>query len=294
MKLIANINQYGYKAFLNSMADILMIALKDYSSSYFMDYELKDIPAIIKEIHDNNKQVYLSLNKICNEETIKKFEKDVLKIKDYDFDGIVVSDFGMLQILKEQNLINKAIFNPITTITNKYNANIANNLGIDHVCLANELNIKDLIEISNYNNGNVEVLAQGYYQICNSKRPLLTNFFKNFKINNSSPLYYIKEESRDYAYPIIELNNETLIYIDKQRCILPYLKDLLATNIKYLRIDTIFIDLEESLKLIELYKQALTNINVIEENLDYIKNHTNSNLKCLDNISILKKEKENG
>ena len=147
MKLIANINQYGYKAFLNSMADILMIALKDYSSSYFMDYELKDIPAIIKEIHDNNKQVYLSLNKICNEETIKKFEKDVLKIKDYEFDGIVVSDFGMLQILKEQNLINKTIFNPITTITNKYNANIANNLGIDHVCLANELNIKDLIEI---------------------------------------------------------------------------------------------------------------------------------------------------
>lgn len=292
MELILNLHQYNYQDFLNCNANILTIALESFSSGYTKTYTLNELEEIIKVIHNNNKKIYLSINQIVNEKKIYEFKKIIVDLAKLNVDGYVVSDYGIVQILKENNLLDKIIFNPVTNITNKYSAKICNNMGINHVCLANELNLKDILEVSKYTNGNIEILAHGYHQICNSKRPLLTNFFKHFKIENNSPYYFIKEESRDYAYPIMEFNDEVLIYIDKQRCILPYLKEILATKIKYLRIDTIFLSKEEINLYLDVYNKSINDIEYISSGIELIK-HTNSNLSCLENISILKKEKAN-
>jgi len=291
MELLLNLHNYDYKQFLNSPIDTLIIGLENFCTGYLVEYILDDIPFVIDNIHKSNKKIYISLNIISNEVTINKLITIMPFIKKLHADGFVISDFGILQIFKENALVNKVIFNPITKITNKYSAATCNNLGIDHVCIANELNLNDIIEISNYNKGNVEILAQGYYQICNSKRRLLSNFFKKFKIKTDSPFYKIKEESRDYAYPIIEINNEILIYIDKQRCVLPYFNKLIETNIQYLRIDTMFLNLEEIKQIIDIYNDVMKNPLNIETHLKMLEEKTNSNLNCLDNISILKKEK---
>ena len=292
MNLLLNINQYEYREFLDAPLDVLIIALKDFSSGYHITYSLEDLPLIIENVHNHNKKIYLSLNIIANEEKTTSFKSIITDLKKLNIDGYIVSDYGFLNIMKNNNLINKVIFNPVTNITNKYSAKLANDLGINHVCLANELNIKDLLDIVNYTNGNVEILAQGYYQICNSKRPLLTNFFKKFKINTDSKYYKIKEESRDYAYPIIEINNEILVYIDRERCTLNYLNKFINSKVQYLRIDTTFLDLEEVKFHIECYSQCVNNPSLIESYLEKMM-QTNSNINCLDNISILKKENKN-
>ena len=295
MELILNINQYGYSVFLDSKADSFVVGLKGFCSGYEMSYELDEIPRIEKYVHEKGKKLYISLNSIMNEYTASELEKFMHDIKDLDVDGFVLSDFGALEIFMEHNLTDKVIFNPITTVTNKYNADILNKYGIDHVSLANELNIKDILEIANYTKGKIEILGQGYYQICNSKRPLLTHFLKKFKKKSSNETnhYYIQEESRDYAYPIVEIDDEIFIYIDKQRSVMPYLKELINANISHLRIDTIFMEIEEINTIIEAYKDCMEDISNLESSLSMLKENTDSNYKCLDNISILKKEKEN-
>ena len=295
MELILNINQYGYSAFLDSKVDAFVLGVKGFSAGYEMTYELDEFARIEKYIHEKGKKLYLSLNILANEYTASELEKSMLFIKDLDVDGFIVSDFGILQIFIEHELTSKVIFNPITTITNKYSAKIANDLGIKHVCLANELNIKDILEISNFTKGNVEILAQGYYQICNSKRPLLTYFLNKYKKRGSQETdhYFIKEESRDYAYPIVEIEDDLFIYIDKQRCVLPYLKELINSGISYLRIDTVFLEMDQINTIIEAYKDALDSLENLEASLTKLKENTDSNYKCLDNISLVKKEKEN-
>lgn len=290
MNLLLNINQYDYSDFLSSKVDNLIIGLENFCCGYLKTYKIDDINEIAQIVHSYNKKLSISMNIIASEDDIEKLLKSINDIKKLNVDNFVVSDFGVFQILKENGLSSKIIFNPVTNITNKYSASLFNQTGIDHVCLANELNIKDIVEISNYTQGNVEILAQGYYQICNSKRPLLSNFFKNFKIENTSDYYYMKEESRDYAYPIIEVNNEIFVYIDKERCVLNYFEELLNSNIQYLRIDTTFLSLDEIHSHIDIYHNIIMNIDYKEEAIKRISN-TNSNLKCLDNISILKKEK---
>lgn len=289
MELILNINQYNYEDFLLANVDSFIIALETFSSGFSQTYSISEIPEISKDIKGMGKKLYLSLNTIANEEIINKLEKEIPNLKQLNCDGFVVSDFGILQLFKEHNLLDKVVFNPITTITNKYSCAISNNLGIHHTCVANELNIKDILEIAKHTNGNMEILGQGYYQICNSKRPLITNYFKNFKLVNSSPYFYIQEETRDYAYPIIEIDNEVFVYTDKQRCALPYLKEILKSNIKYLRLDTIFLDRKDVFLIIDIYKKAINNPSCIEELIPQIK-ETNSNLNSLNTVSVLKKE----
>lgn len=292
MKLILNMNNLNYKDFLTSNVDVIAIGLKGFCCGYLISYSLLEIKEIINDIHNHNKEIYLSANLIGNEEKINEFIDIVRELKELNFDGIYVSDFGFLQVLKENGLLNKVIFNPITSITNKYSLKIFNSFSLHHSCIANELNLKEVIETSNYNNGNLELLVQGYYQICNSKRKLITNFLKKFKIKSTSKKYYIKEENRDYAYPIIEIENDLLIYIDRQRCLAPYFDRINETNPKFLRIDNIFLDKEETELIINTYHQLINNLITTKEAISILKD-TNSNFKCLENISILKKEKEN-
>ena len=167
MELILNLTNYDYKLFLKSKIDTFVIALKGCSTDHLIEYDMFQLDSIIKDIHSHNKKIYLCLNKIANEKLIKDLINMISQLKLLDIDGYIVSDFGILQLLKENSLLDKIIFNPITTITNKYSSNIVNNLGINHVCIANELNLNDILEISKFNNGNIEILAQGYYQICN-------------------------------------------------------------------------------------------------------------------------------
>ena len=294
MELILNINQYGYSTFLDANVDIFAIGIKDFSMGYIMKYSLEDIPSITKYIHEKNKKIYLSFNAALNEKSIQELEKLMSNIADLNVDGFIINDFGVFELFKEYNLTDKIIFNPSTLITNKYSAKYYNDFGINHVCVANEINYKDLLEIAKFTDGNIELLAQGYFQICNSKRPLITHFLNQFKNKHASETnhYYIKEENRDYAYPIHQVDDNLLIYVDKQRCLLPYLKDLIDQNIKYLRIDTTFLDINEINTIVEVYNNAINDISKIDEGLEKLKT-TNSNFTCLDTISILKKEKEN-
>lgn len=295
MELILNINQYGYSAFLDSKADAFILGLKGFSAGYQMSYEIDEFSRIEKYVHEKGKKIYVAINALANETTASELEKSMIHIKDLNVDGFVISDFGILQIFIEHDLVNKVIFNPITTITNKYSAKRINDFGVNHVCLANELNLNDILEISKYTKGNVQILAQGYYQICNSKRPLLTYFLNKNKKKGAQETehYYIQEESRDYAYPIIEIDDDLFIYIDKQRCVLPYLQELLDSGIEYLRIDTIFLEIDQIIAVTDAYKEAIDSIDNLENSLKIIQKNTNSNYKCLENISIVKKEKGN-
>ena len=293
MELILNINQYDYLNYINYNVSTIQIGLTNFCVGYIKSYSLDELENIISTIHSHNKKIYVTINKIANEELTNKLLAIMPQLSSLNIDGFVLADFGILQIFKMYNLTSKIIFNPVTNITNKFSAKIMNEMGVNHVCLANELNIQDILDISLYTMGNIELLAYGYYQICNSKRPLLTNFFRKNKIKDLSNYYYIKEESRDYSYPIIELDGDCLVYIDRPRTIIKYFNEIRNANIKYLRIDTMFLGQSEIDLVLSSYHQLIDDTSKASQIMETIKKHTTANLLCLDTISILTKEKKN-
>ena len=277
MELILNTNNLGYRPFLESNIDSLIIGLKNFCVNQQFSVSLRQLPKIINEIRSYNKKIYLSINIFANEKETSKLTNIINKLVNLDIDGFIVSDLGVLNILKSKNLESKVTLDLQTYVTNMYSAKALLNFGVNRVCLSKEITLEDIKVISKNNEGKIELLAQGYYPITYSRRPILSCYLKNFKIKKNSNLYYIKEETRDNYY-LLEQKNNLSVFNDSQYSLLCYLKELYEANIKHLRIDSIFLSEKEIIKHINSYSSAIS----------YLKDNNTSDLE-----KLYKKYKQN-
>ena len=260
MELILNTNKDGYKPFIDLDVDSFIVGLKGYSLNQFFEVSLKELTSVIQEIKNKGKKIYLSINIFSQEKETLKLKKFIPQLKNYDLDGIILSDLGLLNIFKENGLESKVVLDLQTYVTNKYSAKSLLDQGIKRVVLSKEITLKDMQEIANFTDNKVEILVQGYYPITYSKRPILSCYMKHFKLKKKSALYYIREESRDKMYILIENKRNLTVFNDKQYSLLNNIEEL--SNINSFRIDTNFLTIEEVRNYINIYRQA---INYIKE-----------------------------
>ena len=260
MELILNTNEFGVAPFLDTSVDAIIIGLKNFCINQPFSLSIKELKESIKEIKNKGKKVYLSVNIFALEKDIVKFKKKANKLVELDIDGFIVSDLGILNVLKELNLENKVILDCQTYVTNNYSAKSLLNLGVNRICLSKEITLEDIKNIAISSKGNVELLAQGYYPITYSKRPILSCYLKNFKLKKNSSLYYIKEETREDFYYLLENKNSLTVFNNKQYSLFCYLDELKKNSINHLRIDTLFLKEEEIKEYIEIYHKAIVAI----------------------------------
>lgn len=295
MSIILNTNEYGFIPFLHTNVDAFIIGLKDFCVNQKYCVTIKKLPEIIKKIKKEHKSLYLSINMFANEKHTIKFKNIINKLKNLDIDYFVVSDLGILNIFKENNLSDKVILDLQTYVTNKYSAKSLLDLGINRVCLSKEITLEDIKEIASFNNGNIDVLCQGYVPITYSKRSILSRYYSKYNLKKANGIHYIKEESRENYYYLDESNNDLIVYNDKQYSLFPYLNDLLNNNINHLRIDANFLNEQEIIEYIELYSKGIEYItnneldkyNKLKE--EFINSHSFDN-RFLQNSSFLLKE----
>lgn len=257
MNIILNTNELGYSSFLDTSIDVFVIGLKNFCVNQKFFLSINKLKTAITEIKQHNKKIYLSVNAFALENQLNKFKKIFNKLIELDIDGFIVSDLGILNIFKTNNLSNKVILDLQTYVTNKYSAKSLLDLGIKHLSVSKEITLEDIKEISMYNNGNIEILCQGYIPITYSKRPILKCYFKNhnLKINNKN--YYIKEENRENHYYISEESDALIVYNDKQYSLFSYLPELIESNVTNFKIDANFLNEHEIKEYISYYKQAI-------------------------------------
>lgn len=260
MELVLKVNELGYQPFIDCEIDSFIIGLNGFCINQNYVLSIKKIASYIKEIKDKNKKIYLNINMFASDKELNKFKKVINQLLPLNIDGFVVSDLGVLNILKKANLVNKVILDLHTYVTNKYSAKSLLNLGVKRVCVSKEITLEDIKEISLFNKGNIEVLAHGFYPITYSKRSIVDAYYKNFNICKKETIHYIKEESRDSYYCLTQNRNNLTVYYDKQYCVFPYLKDLIESNISCFRIDADFLGEQEIKNYIELYKKGINSI----------------------------------
>ncbi len=254
MELILNVSKSGYKPFLNTKIDAFIIAVNDYSEGELYKLSLDKLEDAIKEIKAANKQIYLKMNILLSETKLDDFRKDLDKYTSLEVDAFVVSDFGVLNIFKERNLLERVIFNPETYICNNLSAKFISDLGVKRISLANELELSEIIEIGNYVPGKVEVMVEGLPKISTSKRNILSTYFNYYKLNKESDIYYAREENRDSKLPMFEDEEGLYVYNNVNTSRFNDLSKLLENNIKYLRIEGFNKSEVEILELINKYK----------------------------------------
>lgn len=200
----------------------------------------------IEYAHNRGKKVYLTANIIPHNDDINKFAEFIEEIRPLGFDGILVADLGMFDIVRS---LAPELPIHISTQANNVNyrsAQMWHKLGAKRIVLAREMSFAEIEEISDNipDDLELEVFVHGAMCISYSGRCLLSNYMTHRDANQgacSHPCrwnYKLVEEKRPGQYmDIFENERGTFIFNSKDLCMIEHIPELVKSGVTSLKIE---------------------------------------------------------
>ena len=234
-----------------SKADGFVLPLKDFSVDYRNYYSIDDIKSI-KE--NTNKKIFIVMNKMIQNDEIKKLE-DTLKIIDsLNIDGVFFYDLCFLELKEELKLKVNFVWNNTHMVTNYFTCNYYYDKGCNYAYLSNELTLDEILEINKKSNTKNIVMLLGYPVASFSRRKLVTN-------SKYSKEVKIKEPVSSQEYIVFENEFGTTFKYNKIRNNARVLDDFINNNIDYILMIEDDIDHGKFIEGLELTKEYIENKN---------------------------------
>lgn len=234
-KIIVNINKTSdIESFKKIGVSIFLFALKDYSVGYPCTFSLEEI----SNIAEPNK--YVLINRLLDCESTSKIKK--LLSKHVDIKGIFYEDIAVYQIVKSLNLDIELIY-----FQNHFNSNLKSvNFWlekVDSVVICNELTKDEIKYICDNAKKSVVLQVYGYNQVMYSRRLLLTNYAKEFNLENKNNNILVENVTK-LPFRAIENEYGTVLYSPN---IFNGLELTSFNNVKFFYVNTNFINHEDLL-----------------------------------------------
>lgn len=242
-------------AFKAAGANAVIVGLDAFSLASAKDISLDEV----KIWHETAKKIGLNLlinmRAMIHEEKLAQLNAalDVLK---EECEGIYYGDEGLYYLAAQKGMAEKLIYQPETLVTNAMDVSYYLSLGIQSVSLAHELSLQEIESIASKQK-NVEVLAQGYYSILYSRRPLVSNYLNVIKAESGLQHLQIQEQTRQNKMPIIQNEQGTLVFSDAPQNSAAQIAALKQAGIHRFRIDGLFYEDDTVLEWIKAYHALL-------------------------------------
>lgn len=247
---------------VNAGADAVYFGLKDFSlRANARNFEIKDLDKINEICNKNKKQgkivkKYLTLNSIIYSNEVLKIEKILKKIKG-KVDAVICWDLGVIQLCKKYDIP----FHVSTqaSISNVESAKFYKKLGAERIILARELDLKQIKEIIQKVDIQVETFVHGAMCLAVSGRCLMSQFLFNKSANRGGCIhpcrrsYIIKDTQEGYE---LEIENNHVLSA-KDLCTLPYIEQLKKVGITCFKIEGRNRDPRYLESVIKVYRKAL-------------------------------------
>ncbi|MEA2020872.1 MAG: U32 family peptidase [Candidatus Caldatribacteriota bacterium] len=210
------------------------------------NFTLEELTEGIKFAHDRGKRVYLTLNIIAHNEDLVGLPGYIRKLKDLCLDGLIISDPGVLKIVK--NIIPEMEVHLSTqaSTTNYAAVNFWYEQGVRRIILARELSLEEIEEIIKKSppDMKIETFIHGAMCISYSGRCLLSNYMVGRDANRGDCAhscrwrYYLMEETRPGEYfPVFEDERGTYIFNSKDLCMIEHIPSLIEAGISVFKIE---------------------------------------------------------
>jgi len=158
------------KAAIAAGADAVYCGLDKFNArNRASNISIEDLNGILRLAHQNNCQVFLTLNIIIFESEIPSLVTVLNRLVNTSIDGIIVQDLGMLYLLTNYFKTLKIHASTQMTTHNAGQLQFINKLSVSRVNLSRELSIdeiKTLTPVAHENNMLVEVFVHGSNCIC--------------------------------------------------------------------------------------------------------------------------------
>jgi len=232
------------------------------------NFTLEQLTEGIKFAHNRGKRVYLTLNIIPHNEDLKGLPEYVAKLKELDLDAVIISDPGVLKIVK--NIIPEMEIHLSTqaNTTNYAAVNFWYEQGVRRIILARELSLEEIKEIikKSPHDMKIETFVHGAMCISYSGRCLLSNYMVSRDANRGDCAhscrwrYYLMEETRPGEYfPVYEDKRGTYIFNSKDLCMIEHLPSLIEAGISVFKIEGRMKSSYYVATVVKAYRQLIDN-----------------------------------
>lgn len=208
---------------------------------------LDNLKDAIDLAHKLGAKAYLTLNIFAFNNDIKLLEGAIDKIQDTNPDSVIVSDFGIMNLVKKYMPNTPLHISTQTNTLNYESVKFWRDFGASRVILARELPIKDIAEIrKQVPDIELESFIHGSQCVSFSGRCLLSDYFtdgerKANSGNCSQPCrwsYKLVESTRpDQYYEINQDERGSHILSPKDLCLVEHLKELIDAGVDSLKVE---------------------------------------------------------
>ncbi|MBQ7125450.1 U32 family peptidase [bacterium] len=231
-------------------ADAVYLGVVDFSLRAMRKGEiitLENLKQAVDLAHKLGAKAYLTLNIFAFNSDIKHLESCMEILKDANPDAVLVSDFGILRLLKKYMPDTEIHISTQTNILNYECVRFWQDMGATRVVLARELSIPEIAEIKQQvPDMEIECFVHGSQCVSFSGRCLLSDYFTNGERkansgNCSQPCrwsYKLVEETRPGQY--YEINQDdrgSHILSPKDLCLVKYLKDMIDVGVDSFKVE---------------------------------------------------------
>lgn len=266
MEFIVKLNKLDDLYIVNN-ADSYLISNRKFSYRYDKSFCLNKTRIVKKYCKENNKKVYVLVNKIFKDHELDELKIYLEKLIKIDVDGIFFADFAVFMLLKELNATNKAVFYHETFLRNSKDILTYQQIGIEKIICSKDMNIEDIKHLPNKNKDTYGIMCFGYFPLYQSERKIISNYVE---LNNlkkslvSSNKLTLKEHTRDEHYKVIEQNGISSIFNSEVLSYDEYIKEL-SNNVNMFIFDSLFFEANYINEVVRLFKLASTGMNIKEE-----------------------------
>ena len=257
MKLLTTLYDIANMDELSLTTDGFIIGHEKFAARLTTSYNEKQINEAIKKAKKLDREIFLQANQMLDDELLDLFSAFLDKLDTANLNGIITADIGSIMRLKSKGLADKAIYNPETLLTNRYDFNFLKKEGILGAYIAKEITLTDILEISKHKEIKLFMVGHGHLNMFYSKRQLIHNFMdyqqKDSTYHKHQNLKIIEEQRDQEPYPILEDMSGTHVFRSKVFSSLAYL-DTLKDQVDYLVVDSIFKDDAYAIKVTQLYQ----------------------------------------
>lgn len=234
--------RYGANAVYLGVVDFSLRAMRKGSL-----ITMENLGEAVELAHNLGAKAYLTLNIFAFNSDIKLLEENIERFADAKPDAVILSDFGVFNIVKNKMPNTDIHISTQTNTLNYESVKFWRDMGASRVILARELAIKDIAEIRRrVPDVELESFVHGSQCVSFSGRCLLSDYFTNGERkanhgNCSQPCrwsYKLVEETRPGQY--YEINQDekgTHILSPKDLCLVEYLPQLIEAGVDSLKVE---------------------------------------------------------
>ena len=249
------------------------------------NFTLDEMQEGVSFCHQNGKKAYLTMNILAHNQHLRGIEKYIEDISNIGVDALIVSDPGILSIIKEVNPGMEIHLSTQANTTNYMSARFWHKQGVNRIIVARELSLNEISDIYQKVGDDLELEAfiHGAMCISYSGRCLLSNYLTNRSSNLGDCAhpcrwkYSVVEEQRPNEYmPIEEDEYGTYIFNSKDLCMINHIPQLIESGVSSLKIEGRMKSVFYVATIVKAYREAIDR---------YYGNHETTHENLLDEVS---------